>query len=159
MLTKKNVLWVVLSMLVVTAAVGIWAVFSDHIDKTQEKILLTTGVISAACILMLPCLAHTERKYLRHAAWAGHVPAMWQRVRSTDGRHAVQRLLDSVRSEILIFSNRNQNTGRSPVHLKPQREELGEQTCPQLTSRVFGTPPAGRSRTAGLKTRRHTTPA
>ena len=61
MLTKKNVLWVVLSMLVVTAAVGIWAVFSDHIGKTQEKILLTTGIISAACILMVPCLAHTER--------------------------------------------------------------------------------------------------
>ncbi len=71
MLTKKNVLWVVLSMLVVTAAVGIWAVFSDHIGKTQEKILLTTGIISAACILMLPCLAHTERKYLCHAAWTG----------------------------------------------------------------------------------------
>lgn len=73
MLTKKNVLWVVLSMLVVTAAVGIWAVFSDHIGKTQEKILLTTGTISAACILMLPCLANTERKYLRHAAWTGVV--------------------------------------------------------------------------------------
>jgi hypothetical protein len=73
LLTKQNVLWVVLFMLVVTAGVGIWAVFSDEIGEIQEKILITTGTISGACILMLPCLAHTERPYLRHAAWTGVV--------------------------------------------------------------------------------------
>jgi hypothetical protein len=71
LLTKQNVLWVVLCMLVVTAGVGIWAVFSDEIGDVQERILATTGTISGACILMLPCLAHTESKYLRHAAWTG----------------------------------------------------------------------------------------
>jgi len=71
LLTKQNVLWVVLFMLVVTAGVGIWAVFSDEIGEIQEKILVTTSTISGACILMLPCLAHTERPYLRHPAWTG----------------------------------------------------------------------------------------
>lgn len=73
LLTKQNVLWVMLCMLVVTAGVGIWAVFSDEIGDIQEKILVTTGTISGACILMLPCLAHTERRYLRHSAWTGVV--------------------------------------------------------------------------------------
>ena len=72
-LIKQNILWVVLFMLVVTAVVAIWAVFSDEMGKTQGKILITTGTISGACILMLPCLAQTERRYLRHAAWTGVV--------------------------------------------------------------------------------------
>ena len=59
-LTKQNVLWVVMLMLVVTAGVGIWAVFSDEMGDIQARILITTGTISGACILMLPCLAHTE---------------------------------------------------------------------------------------------------
>ena len=70
-LTKQNVLWVVMLMLVVTAGVGIWAVFSDEMGDIQARILITTGTISGACILMLPCLAHTESKYLCHAAWTG----------------------------------------------------------------------------------------
>jgi len=72
-LIKQNVPWVVLFMLVVTAGVAIWAVFSDEMGKIQEKILITTGTISGACILMLPCLGQTERRYLRHAAWTGAV--------------------------------------------------------------------------------------
>ena len=72
-LIKQYVLWVVLFMLVVTAGVGIWAVFSDELGDIQRKILITTATISGACILMLPCLAHTERRYLCHAAWTGVV--------------------------------------------------------------------------------------
>ena len=72
-LIRRNVLWVVLFMLVVTAAVAIWAVFSDEMGEIQEKILITTGTISGACILVLPCLAQTEHRYLRHAAWTGVV--------------------------------------------------------------------------------------
>ena len=60
-------------MLVVTAGVAIWAVFSDEMGEIQEDILVTTATISGVCILMLPCLAHTEPRYLRHAAWAGVV--------------------------------------------------------------------------------------
>jgi hypothetical protein len=56
-------------MLLVTAGVGIWAAFSDGIGELQGKILVTTGTISGACIVALPCLAHTEREYLRYAAW------------------------------------------------------------------------------------------
>ena len=72
-LIKQNVLWVVLFMLLVTAGVAIWAVFSDEMGEIQEKILITTGTISGACILVLPCLAQTEHRYLRHAAWTGVV--------------------------------------------------------------------------------------
>ena len=72
-LTKQNLLWVVLFMMVITSGVGIWAVFSDEMGDIQVKILLTTSTISGACILMLPCLAHTESKYFRHAAWTGAV--------------------------------------------------------------------------------------
>ncbi len=70
-LVKQYALWVVLFMLVITAAVGIWAVFSHEMGEIQEKILITTATIAGACILMLPCLAHTEHTYLRHAAWTG----------------------------------------------------------------------------------------
>jgi len=72
-LIKQYALWVVLFMLVVTAAVGIWAVFSDEMGEIQEKVLITTATIAGACILMLPCLAHTEGRYLGHAAWTGVV--------------------------------------------------------------------------------------
>ena len=71
LLTKQNLLWVVLFMMVITSGVGIWAVFSDEIGDIQVKILITTSTISGACILMLPCFAHTESKYLCHAAWTG----------------------------------------------------------------------------------------
>lgn len=67
---KQTILWVVLLMLAVTAVVGIGAVFSDGIGEIQQKILVTTGTVSGACILMLPCFAHTEHRYLRHSAWS-----------------------------------------------------------------------------------------
>jgi hypothetical protein len=70
-LMKQYVLWVVLLTLVVTAAVAIWAVFSDEWGDLQEKILITSGTISGAFILMLPCVAQAEHPYLRPAAWAG----------------------------------------------------------------------------------------
>jgi hypothetical protein len=70
---KKNVPWVVLGMLVVTAVVAIWAVISDEMGEIQEKILMTTGTLSGGCILILPCLARTERRYGLHAAWTGVV--------------------------------------------------------------------------------------
>jgi hypothetical protein len=41
--------------------------------EIQEDILVTTATISGVCILMLPCLARTEPRYFRHAAWAGVV--------------------------------------------------------------------------------------
>lgn len=65
--------WVVLFMLAVTAGVAIWAVFSEQMDEIKAKILITSGTISGACILILPCLAHVERKYLGQAAWTGVV--------------------------------------------------------------------------------------
>lgn len=73
LLTKQNVLWLVLAMLVVTSGVAIWAVFSDEMGEIQEDILVTTATISGVSILILPCLAQTEHRYLRHAAWAGVV--------------------------------------------------------------------------------------
>jgi hypothetical protein len=36
-LVKQYVLWVVLFMLVVTAGVGIWAVFSDEMGETMLR--------------------------------------------------------------------------------------------------------------------------
>jgi len=68
--TKRDLLWVVLAMLVVTAGVGIWAIFSDGVGSFKRR-SVTTGTISGACFLALPCLAHTEREYLRHTAWTG----------------------------------------------------------------------------------------
>jgi hypothetical protein len=70
---KQSILWVLLLTLVATAGVAIWAVLIGEIGDIPEKVLITCGTVSGACILMLPCLAQTEHKYFRYAAWTSVV--------------------------------------------------------------------------------------